>query len=67
MSLYDLIVRHGTLVTPAGGVEADLAIAGDRIAAIEPQLSGTAEREIDARGLTLLHTRPGCGRHDGIF
>ena len=54
MSLYDVLIHNGTLVTPAGSQLADLAIADGRLVAIEPQLSGSAGQEIDASGLTLL-------------
>lgn len=54
MSLYDVLIRNGTLVTSAGSALADLAIADGRVVAIEAQLSGPAEREIDASGLTLF-------------
>ena len=53
MSTYDLIVRGGTVV---GIGEADLAVADCKIAAIEPELEGTATEEVDARG---LHVFPG--------
>ena len=54
MSAYDLIVRGGTLVTAEGPEEADLAVEGGRIAAISPDLEGTAREEVDARGFHLL-------------
>ncbi|TIS61099.1 MAG: cytosine deaminase, partial [Mesorhizobium sp.] len=44
---FDLIVRGGTL--PDGRI-ADIGIAGETIAAIEPQLQGAARSEVDARG-----------------
>ena len=53
---YDLILRAGTLVTPSGPVKADLGVADGRIAAIEPELEGTAAVEIVALG---LHVFPG--------
>ena len=56
MSLYDLIVRHGTLVTPTEIVQADIAIVNGRIVATTPDLVGTCKSEIDARG---LHIFPG--------
>ncbi|MCB9555797.1 MAG: dihydroorotase [Deltaproteobacteria bacterium] len=52
----DLLIRGGTLVTPAGLVEADVAVAGGRIVAIGSDLGDAAE-SIDARG---LHVLPGC-------
>ena len=45
--MFDLIVKGGTL--PDGRV-ADIAIAGDRIVAVEPQIAATAARTIDATG-----------------
>lgn len=54
MSLYDLVIRHGTLVTPGGRVEADLGIAEGRVVELAVQLPGSAERELDATGLTLF-------------
>jgi allantoinase len=56
MSTYDLTVRGGTLVTPEGIVQADLAAAEGRIVAIGRDLDGSATEEIDARG---LHVFPG--------
>ena len=56
MSLYDCIVRHGTLVTPTDIVQTDIGIADGRIVAISSELSGTSNDEIDARG---LHIFPG--------
>jgi allantoinase len=56
MSLYDLIVRNGTLVTPVGAVPADIAIADQRIVAIEPAIEGASANTIDAVG---LHIFPG--------
>ena len=56
MSLYDLIVRHGTLVTPTEVQQADIAVADGRIVAITPDLTGTSKHDIDATG---LHIFPG--------
>ncbi len=56
MSLYDLIVRHGTLVTPTEEKQADIAVVDGRIVAIDPEISGTSKDEIDASG---LHIFPG--------
>jgi allantoinase len=56
MSLYDLIIRNGALVTADGVTASDIAIADQRIAAIEPALQGPATAEIDATG---LHIFPG--------
>src|SRR6266516_5201513 len=54
MSLYDLIVRNGTLVTPEGVSPSDLAIYGRQIVAIAPDLVGKGREEIDARGMHLF-------------
>jgi allantoinase len=56
MSLYDLIIRNGTLVTPEGIQAADIAIADGRIAAVAPALEGPTAATIDATG---LHIFPG--------
>lgn len=56
MSQYDLLVRHGTVVTAEGESRADLAVADGRIVAIAPDLTGTSTEEINAEG---LHVFPG--------
>ncbi len=48
-----MIVRGGSLVTPEGVVQADLAIESSSISAIGRELPGAAN-EIDARGLTVF-------------
>ncbi|MCU1243960.1 MAG: D-alanyl-D-alanine carboxypeptidase/D-alanyl-D-alanine-endopeptidase [Candidatus Acidoferrum typicum] len=49
---YDLIIRHGHVIDGAGNpwYAADIAIQGDRIAAIGDLQSAHAKREIDATG-----------------
>ena len=50
---YDLLISGGTIIDGTGrpGFTADIAITGDRIAAIEPKLSHKeAKKVIDARG-----------------
>ena len=55
MAKLDLVVRHGTLVTPGiGRVRADVGIAGGRIAALGEDLAGPAEETLDARGKVVL-------------
>ena len=54
MARYDLIVRNGTLVLPWGEVQADLAVAGGRIAAIGVDGRDEAETVLDAAGLHVL-------------
>jgi allantoinase len=56
MTQYDLLVRHGTLVTAAGEQPIDLAAADGRIVALGLDLAGTGKEEIDATG---LHIFPG--------
>ncbi len=54
MSLYDVIIRNGTLVGESELLGADLAIADEQIVAIGPELAGSARTEIDAAGLHLF-------------
>jgi allantoinase len=56
MAQYDLLLRHGTLVTATGVSQADLAITDERIVAFAPELTGSAREEIDASN---LHIFPG--------
>src|SRR5437764_946546 len=51
---YAIVTRHGKVVDGTGNpwVYADLAIRGDKIVAVG-RVSGTAKREIDARGLIV--------------
>jgi dihydroorotase len=51
--MFDLILRGGIAATPNGIAAADIAVRGDRIAAIG-HVDGSAEAEIDARGLHIL-------------
>jgi N-acyl-D-amino-acid deacylase len=52
---YDVIIRHGTIYDGSGNapVVADLAIRGDRIAAIGALDSARGRTEIDAHGLAV--------------
>ena len=52
---YELIIRGGTIYDGLGGPPyvGDLAITGDRIAAIGELSNATAEREIDAENLAV--------------
>jgi dihydropyrimidinase len=50
---YDLVIRGGCVATATDTFEADVAIAGESIAAIGRGL-GPARREIDARGKLVL-------------
>jgi dihydropyrimidinase len=50
--VYDRVIKGGTLVTAGGIFPSDLAIQGERIAALGRDLAGT--QEIDARGLLVI-------------
>ncbi len=52
---YSLILRGGTIYDGSGDAPyvGDVAIQGERIAAVGPGLAGHGEREIDARGLAV--------------
>ncbi len=52
---YDIVIRGGTVFdgTGAPGVEADIAISGDRIVAIGRALGDSARSVIDAHGLAV--------------
>jgi len=51
---YDLIVRGGTVMTPAGPRAADIAVAEGRIAGLGRFEPGQAAAVLDATGLTVL-------------
>src|SRR5262252_8898102 len=53
--MLDLIIRNGTVVTPGGVQQADLAVNNGAIEAVAPELAGGIE-EVDATG---LHVFPG--------
>lgn len=49
---YDLVIKHGRLITSDEMLDADVAVAGERIVAIGQDLSGA--RELDASGLYVI-------------
>ena len=51
--IYDVIIRHGRVIDGTGNpwFRADVALNGERIAAIGDLGAATARREIDATGL----------------
>ena len=54
MPTFDLIVRGGTLVRNSSLETKDLGVTDGKIVALEPEISGSARAEIDARGLHVL-------------
>jgi allantoinase len=56
MGGFDVLVRGGQVVEPAGVARADVAILDGLVAEIGPDLAGGADLEIDAEG---LHVFPG--------
>src|ERR687891_1985146 len=52
--MTDLVIAGGTVVTPAGTVAADVAVANGRIESIGPRLAPGGAEVIDATGLLVL-------------
>lgn len=55
MARYDLVLRGGSVLdgTGAAAVSADVALDGDRIAAIGTLAAGSGREEVDVSGLTV--------------
>ena len=55
-SKYDLIIRGGRVIDPSVRLDAvrDVAVAGGRIAAVEPSIAGEAAETLDARGKLVV-------------
>ena len=55
MARYDLVLRGGSELdgTGAAAVSADVALDGDRIAAIGTLAAGSGREEVDVAGLTV--------------
>lgn len=51
---YDLVIKGGTAVTPAGVLLVDIAVRGGRIAAIGDIAAAAGAKVFDARGLHVL-------------
>ena len=51
--MSDLVIRGGSVITPQGVVDADIAIEGEHIAAVAGEVPA-AKQGIDASGLTIL-------------
>ena len=54
MSSYDLIIRNGQVVTSESTIHADIAVKEGKIQKVAANLEGTANTEIDAKGLHVL-------------
>ena len=48
------LISHGTVVSPAGALVADVLIEDERIAAVGPQLAASADATFDARGRYVI-------------
>jgi len=66
---WSLLIRGGTLIdgTGAPARRLDLAVAGERIAAIGPDLGGEAARVIDARRLVVAPGFIDAHSHSDLF
>ncbi len=66
---WSLLIRGGTVVDGTGAPRqaADVAVAGDRIAAVGPGLAGDAARVIDARGLIVAPGFIDAHAHSDLF
>jgi N-acyl-D-aspartate/D-glutamate deacylase len=66
---WSLLIRNGTVIDGSGaaGAKADVAIAGDTIAAIAPQLPENAERVIDAAALVVAPGFVDIHSHSDFF
>ncbi len=66
---WSLLIRGGTVVDGTGAPRqaADVAVAGDRIAAVGPGLAGEAARVIDARGLVVAPGFIDAHAHSDLF
>ncbi|HEY3913776.1 MAG TPA: allantoinase AllB [Verrucomicrobiae bacterium] len=56
MDTFDTVIRGGQVVTSGGILRVDVAIAGEKIAAVAPEITSAAASTIDATG---LHIFPG--------
>src|SRR3954452_22243385 len=56
MAKYDLIIRGGTVVLDSGVKRLDVAVVGEKIVELAPEIAGDSNQRIDASG---LHVFPG--------
>jgi len=66
---WSVLIQGGTVIDGSGSPRqrADVAIEGDRIAAIGPQLEGPAERVVDASGLVVAPGFIDVHSHSDLF
>jgi N-acyl-D-amino-acid deacylase len=66
---WSLLLRGGTVVDGSGAPAraADVAVEGERIAAVAPRLEGAAERVIDATGRTVTPGFIDMHSHSDLF
>jgi len=66
---WSLLVRNGSLIDGTGGPArpADVAVDGDRIAAVAPRLQGEAARVIDATGHVVAPGFIDAHAHSDLF
>src|SRR5688572_17519177 len=66
---WSLLIRGGSLIDGSGAPArpADVAVEGDRIAAIGPALAGPADRVIDARGKVVAPGFIDAHSHSDLF
>ncbi|MET4701229.1 dihydropyrimidinase [Constrictibacter sp. MBR-5] len=53
MSMYDLVIRNGTVATADAVVKCDIGVSGGRVVALARDL-GKGEREVDATGRIVM-------------
>ena len=66
---WSLLIRNGSVIDGTGGAAhpADVAVEGERIAAVGPGLRGEAARVIDAAGLVVAPGFIDAHAHSDLF